>query len=128
MAPAAQQFSSISAKASCELGSALHVKYHSVKSSGASSRTLERFDGKMFLKNRACGAAASALPSCELRLALKCEIRPGKETEGTITNQIPPVFIDSVISKCKISRLRRSSIVTNRIVKLMIGTSVRTYM
>ena len=77
----------------------LHVKYHSVKSSGALSRTLERLDRKVFFfLNRACGAAASALASCELRLALKCEIpSPGKEKKGTIINTIRPVFIDSLI-------------------------------
>ena len=44
MALAAQPFSNTSAKTSCKLRSAQNVKYNSVNRSGASSRTLERFE------------------------------------------------------------------------------------
>ena len=50
MAPAAQQVSSTNAKTSCDLRSALNVKYDSVKRIGASSSTLERFDSEIFKK------------------------------------------------------------------------------
>ena len=49
-------------------------------------------------KFRVCGVAAHLPVSCELRLAIKCEITLGKEKQGTITyHQNSTGFIDSVI-------------------------------